>query len=89
MRRRQTKLESCQRVLDKNKAKVSLDILNPDFLNEMDEYAEAVLKNKHMLGVLFRGTDYKIMCDGFLASSHCSGVATVRIDGKERRIKNT
>ena len=46
-----------------SKAKVSLDILNPDFLSEMDEYAEAVLTNKHMLGVLFRGTDYKIMLE--------------------------
>ena len=44
-----------------SQAKVSLDMLNPVFIKEMDEYAEVVLGNKHMLGVLFRGTDYKIM----------------------------
>ena len=32
--------------------------LNPDFRKEMEEYADAVLGNKRMLGVLLRGTDY-------------------------------
>ena len=44
-----------------SQAKISLDMLNPDFIKEMDEYCEAILGNKRMLGVLFRGTDYKIM----------------------------
>ena len=44
-----------------SKANVSLDILNPDFIEEMNEYSEAILRKKRMLGVLFRSTDYKIM----------------------------
>lgn len=35
-------------------------ILNPEFLKELDEYADAVIGNKRMLGVLIRGTDYII-----------------------------
>ena len=43
-----------------SKAKISYDVLNPAFVREMEEYAEAVLGNRHMLGVLYRGTDYAI-----------------------------
>ncbi|MBR5338174.1 MAG: hypothetical protein IK152_09340 [Lachnospiraceae bacterium] len=34
------------------------DSLNPAFRKEMEEYADAVLGNKRMLGVLLRGSDY-------------------------------
>ena len=43
------------------KAEMSYDILNPVFLRELEEYAEAVLGGKRMLGVLLRGTDYNMM----------------------------
>ena len=43
-----------------SRARISYDILNPEFLREMDEYVEAVIQDRHMLGVLFRGTDYMI-----------------------------
>ena len=43
-----------------SRARISYDILNPAFLSEMDEYAGAVIGDRHMLGVLFRGTDYMI-----------------------------
>ena len=43
-----------------SRARISYDILNPEFLREMDEYAEAVIGDRHMLGILFRGTDYMI-----------------------------
>jgi len=33
-------------------------ILNPDFVKELNEYRDAIIGNKHMLGVLIRGTDY-------------------------------
>lgn len=32
--------------------------LNPSFLSEMKEYGDAVLKDKRMLGILLRGSDY-------------------------------
>ena len=44
-----------------SRARVSLDVLNPDFLSEMNEYSDAVLGGKHVLGVLYRSTDYKAM----------------------------
>ncbi len=43
-----------------SRARISYDVLNPTFVREMDEYAGAVLADRHMLGVLFRGTDYAI-----------------------------
>lgn len=33
-------------------------ILNPSFVKELNEYKDAVIGQKHMLGVLMRGTDY-------------------------------
>ncbi|MCI1721895.1 MAG: hypothetical protein LKM35_00500 [Lachnospiraceae bacterium] len=33
-------------------------ILNPSFAKELNEYKDAVIGNKHMLGALIRGTDY-------------------------------
>ena len=41
-----------------SKARISYDVLNPAFVEEMKEYAEVVLNGRRMLGVLFRGTDY-------------------------------
>ena len=38
-------------------ANVSLDILRPSFLNEMKEYADQIIGDKKVLGVLLRGTD--------------------------------
>ena len=32
--------------------------LNPSFVSEMEEYGKAVLKDKRMLGILLRGSDY-------------------------------
>ena len=43
------------------KAEMSYEILNPAFLRELEEYAEAVLGKRRMLGVLLRGTDYNMM----------------------------
>ena len=48
-----------------SRARISYDILNPAFLKEMEEYAEAVIGDRHLLGVLFRGTDYMIAFAGF------------------------
>lgn len=36
-------------------------ILNPAFIEELNEYRDAVIGNKRMLGVLIRGTDYKTL----------------------------
>lgn len=36
----------------------SLAALNPDFVKDMEEYRQAVIGDKKVLGVLFRGTDY-------------------------------
>lgn len=41
--------------------KLDLSILRPRFLNEMEEYADAVLGQRRILGVLIRGTDYLIV----------------------------
>ena len=35
--------------------------LNPSFRKELEEYAEAVIGNKRMLGVLLRGSDYLLL----------------------------
>ncbi|MBE6015654.1 MAG: hypothetical protein E7241_09895 [Lachnospiraceae bacterium] len=35
-----------------------IDSLNPAFKKEMEEYADTILGNKRMLGVLLRGSDY-------------------------------
>ena len=43
------------------KAEITYDILNPAFLRNLEEYTQAVLGGKHMLGVLLRGTDYQMM----------------------------
>ena len=40
--------------------KFNLAILNPIFLSQMKEYADYVIGNKKILGVLLRGTDYII-----------------------------
>ena len=37
-----------------------ISILRQSFLDEMNEYKDAVFKNRRMLGVLIRGTDYVI-----------------------------
>ncbi len=36
-------------------------VLNPAFIEELNEYRDAVIGNKRMLGVLIRGTDYKTL----------------------------
>ncbi len=43
------------------KANVTYDILSPSFKNELEEYTNAIIGNKKMLGVLIRGTDYNMM----------------------------
>lgn len=47
--------------LDWVQPKQDLNMLRQEFLEEMDEYADAVLGNKRMLGLLIRGTDYLIV----------------------------
>ena len=39
-------------------SEIDVNILTDSFRSEMDEYAEAVLGNRNVLGVLIRGTDY-------------------------------
>ena len=41
----------------RHKASLDLNTLNPNFLNEMKEYADAVMGDRKILGVLLRGTD--------------------------------
>lgn len=36
-------------------------ILNSDFIDELNEYKNAIIGNKRMLGILIRGTDYKTL----------------------------
>ncbi len=43
------------------KAKLSTNILQDTFYNELEEYTEAVIKGRKSLGVLIRGTDYKVV----------------------------
>ena len=47
--------------LDWVNPKLDLSILRDRFLDEMKEYADAVLGQRRMLGVLIRGTDYLIV----------------------------
>lgn len=47
--------------LDWVEPKLDLSILRGRFLNEMKEYADAVLGQRRILGVLIRGTDYLIV----------------------------
>ena len=47
--------------LDWVNPKLDLSILRSRFLDEMKEYADAVLGQKRILGVLIRGTDYLIV----------------------------
>ena len=47
------------RVIGKaTEAMYDTDSLNPEFRKEMEEYADAILGKKRMLGVLLRGSDY-------------------------------
>lgn len=43
--------------IDKHKANIDLQALNPIFLQQLQEYADAVMGDKKVLGVLLRGTD--------------------------------
>ena len=47
--------------LDWVNPKLDLSILNSRFLDELKEYADAVLGQRRILGVLIRGTDYLIV----------------------------
>ncbi len=42
----------------RRKGKLDLSILQPPFLEEMKTYADAVIRDRRMLGVLLRGSDY-------------------------------
>ena len=42
-------------------SEIDTDILTDEFRNEMNEYREAVLGDKNVLGVLIRGTDYVVL----------------------------
>ena len=41
------------------KETINTSILQDNFLNELNEYADATIENRRALGVLIRGTDYK------------------------------
>ena len=41
-----------------HKAQINLDILQPEFVSELSEYADALIGDRKVLGVLLRGTDY-------------------------------
>ena len=43
--------------IDRLKANIDLQALNPVFLQQLQEYADAVMGDKKVLGVLLRGTD--------------------------------
>ena len=43
--------------MDRHEANIDLKILNPVFVEQMHEYADEVIGNKKVLGVLLRGTD--------------------------------
>ncbi len=47
--------------LDWVKPELGLSILSEAFLSDMKEYADAVIGEKRLLGVLIRGTDYKVV----------------------------
>ena len=49
-------------------SKISLDLLQPEFVEQMKEYADPVLSGRKVLGVLLRGTDYSIA--NFAGSYH-------------------
>lgn len=49
-------------------SKISLDLLQPEFIEQMKEYADPVLSGRKVLGVLLRGTDYSIA--NFAGSYH-------------------
>ena len=40
---------------------LSADVLQENFYNELEEYADAIIKGRKALGILIRGTDYKIV----------------------------
>ncbi len=42
----------------RRKGELDLSILQPSFLEEMKTYADAVIRDRRMLGVLLRGSDY-------------------------------
>ena len=46
--------------IQKEEAIISLDMLKEEFVKQMDEYADQVIGDKKVLGVLLRGTDYTI-----------------------------
>lgn len=48
------------RFIQRYEAKLDHDIIQPKFLNEMKEYADSVIGQKKVLGVLLRGTDVVI-----------------------------
>ena len=41
-----------------HKAQINLDILQPEFVSELSEYADFLMSDRKVLGVLLRGTDY-------------------------------
>ena len=43
--------------IDRHEANIDLTTLNPVFLQQMKEYADAIIESKKILGVLLRGTD--------------------------------
>lgn len=46
--------------------RLSTNVLQDKFLNDLDEYTEAIIKGRKSLGVLIRGTDYKTV--GFVGA---------------------
>lgn len=48
------------------KETINTDILQDKFLNDLNEYADATIESRRVLGVLIRGTDYKSV--GFAGS---------------------
>lgn len=57
-----------------------INSLNPDFVEEMKEYGNAVLKDKRMLGILLRGSDY-------IASGMSGASAPVTVESALPKIK--
>jgi len=53
---------------DQYNADISLDMLDKDFVKHMKEYADRVIADKKVLGVLLRGTDY--LLNNFAGNYH-------------------
>ncbi len=59
----------------RRKGDLDLSVLQPSFLEEMKEYADAVIRGRRLLGVLLRGSDYVTSAMG--GSSRPRSVADV------------